>query len=327
MASHKQTLIKGFVVSLLERRLQSYNAGMRIAVFLLVCVMFLISANTITEIPFVGTASLIVPSISLYPAIPQQGDPLLIVVTNPSFLPLRRVVVEQIPLEYFSYHGASAALFGIDLSAATGTQRVSAVFENGEEVAREFSVKERARVTFPLGIPQKLGGNTQASQTQLVINLADENRKLENIKSEPTALWTQDFQAPLASTTVTDSYGYSRLTGDYAIPHKGVDFRAAKGTSVSAMNRGIVRIAESFRVYGNTVVLDHGLGVQTFYMHLSALRVKPGNIVSRGEVIGLSGDSGYAEFPHLHISARIGGVSIDPLVFLSFFSNAVSERN
>ena len=297
---------------------------MKILLVFIALAVFLLFPGISAEIPILEPALVIAPTISLYPKLLQQGDPLLIVVDNPSRLPPRRITAGTTSLEVFPFRNGYAALLGIDLNSATGTRRVVATLSGGREIAKEFTVAERMRVTLPLGIPQKLGGNTKASQAKLATTLADENKRLEDILSEKQALWTEDFLAPLASVTVTDSYGYSRLTGDYTIPHKGVDFRAEKDTPVLAMNRGLLRLAEQFVIYGNTVVLDHGLGVQTFYMHLSEVYVSPGETVERGQIIGLSGDSGYAEFPHLHISVRIGGVSIDPLVFLSLFQ--ASER-
>ena len=98
-----------------------------------------------------------------------------------------------------------------------------------------------------------------------------------------------------------------------------MDLRAVKGTKVAAMERGVVRLAKTFDVYGKTIVIDHGLGVMTFYMHLSKINVNQGQLVTRGQIIGLSGDTGYAESPHLHITVRINNISVDPIEFLDLF--------
>ena len=140
---------------------------------------------------------------------------------------------------------------------------------------------------------------------------------LASLKTGNKAFWTRPFRMPLSNPIVTDSYGYVRQTGAYSILHKGVDFRAVVGTPVLAMNRGVVRQVHTYRDYGKTVVIDHGLGVMTFYMHLSKVEVHEGELVLPGQVIALSGMSGYAESPHLHVSVRIGGVSVDPVAFLN----------
>ena len=85
------------------------------------------------------------------------------------------------------------------------------------------------------------------------------------------------------------------------------------------MNRGIVRLAKHFRDYGNTVIIDHGLGLMTFYMHLSKIQVNVGELVRQGHMIGLSGQTGYAAQPHLHLTVRINDVSIDPIKFMALF--------
>jgi murein DD-endopeptidase MepM/ murein hydrolase activator NlpD len=85
------------------------------------------------------------------------------------------------------------------------------------------------------------------------------------------------------------------------------------------MNRGVVRLSKKLNTYGNTVVVDHGLGLMTMYMHLSKREVVEGQLVLRGQEIGKSGQTGYAEMPHLHVSIRIAGISIDPMKFMDFF--------
>ena len=86
-----------------------------------------------------------------------------------------------------------------------------------------------------------------------------------------------------------------------------------------AMNRGVVRIARTGISYGKTIVVDHGLGLQTFYLHLSKIKVNVGELVLPGQIIGLSGQTGYTDAPHLHLSIRLNGVSIDPMKFMEFF--------
>jgi murein DD-endopeptidase MepM/ murein hydrolase activator NlpD len=115
---------------------------------------------------------------------------------------------------------------------------------------------------------------------------------------------------------LTDEYGYSRKTGAYTISHKGTDYRAKIGDDVMAISDGKVVLAEEFPTYGKSVVVDHGYGLQSLYMHLSEIRVRVGEDVVKGQVIASSGESGYAEFPHLHLSVRINGTSIDPYFFI-----------
>jgi murein DD-endopeptidase MepM/ murein hydrolase activator NlpD len=133
-------------------------------------------------------------------------------------------------------------------------------------------------------------------------------------------LWIEKFQWPLkGNNTLADPYGYTRVIANFTMPHKGADFEAPLGTPVYAMNKGIVRFASALRNYGNTVIIDHGLGVQTIYMHLSNITATLGQKVEKGEYIGDSGDTGYASNPHLHVTVRIWDISIDPIKFMELF--------
>ena len=153
----------------------------------------------------------------------------------------------------------------------------------------------------------------------LVSSLAVENASLLGLRTGAKAFWRDPFIFPLADPVVTDPFGYVRKTGQTSVTHKGADFHAPEGTPVIAVNRGVVRLVQETRDYGKTVVIDHGLGLMSMYMHLSKIYVSQGELVLRGQVIGLSGQTGYAESPHLHLTIRLGEISIDPVVFLGFF--------
>ncbi len=218
----------------------------------------------------------------------------------------------------FNYEGKTTALVPVDFNEKVLKHLVTVKFKN-KIATSTVILTPRKKIEKPLGIPEKLGGNTPAAATNLLNNLAAENYILNTVKTATTTLWTKPFQYPLTSIFITDPYGYDRQTVGDTIVHKGTDFRAQIGTPVTAMNRGIVRIARLFTVYGNTVIVDHGQGVQTLYMHMSKLNVKEGDIIEQGQVIGLSGDTGYADAAHLHISVKINVISIDPMTFMKFF--------
>ena len=113
---------------------------------------------------------------------------------------------------------------------------------------------------------------------------------------------------------------YFREAGPYWVGgyHQGIDLACAYGTPIKAASTGIVVMADDgwYKGYGTHVLVDHGGGVQTFYAHLSAVRVELGQKVERGQVIGLAGDTGAAVGPHLHFEVRIGGELADPLLYL-----------
>lgn len=269
--------------------------------------------------PYIALA-ITAPSISIQPDHIIQGDPIMITIEGIDTVKnIKSVTFNSEPLPVFMYDNKPRAFYGADLKKLPGHYLITSTLTDGTVLTKDINIEARAKIEAPLGIPEKLGGNTEKSQTKLVSTLADENQSLLNLYTGLHVFWKDKFHYPISTPTVTDSYGYTRTTGPYTIAHKGTDFRAPIGTPVLAMNRGVVRIATTYRNYGKTVVVDHGLGLMTFYMHLSKINVAKDNLVTPGQVIGLSGDTGYAEKPHLHVSVRIKDVSIDPVVFMGFF--------
>jgi len=96
-----------------------------------------------------------------------------------------------------------------------------------------------------------------------------------------------------------------------------LDFRAEIGTPVGAMNSGVVILAREMFYEGGFVVIDHGQGLSTLYMHLSEINVREGDSVEKRQIIGLSGGTGRATAPHLHVGVRWQGIYLDPAVLLT----------
>lgn len=273
------------------------------------------SAERFVSLPTPPTTE---PAISVSPEIVQQGEPVLVAVEGvPDVSSVAAISFDGTPLGIFLHDGTPSALVGIDLTLPSGLYPITATLSDGQTLEYELVVGKRVIVRSPLGIPAKLGGNTPEGEQRVITSLAKENAVLANVLSDTEAFWSGKFVLPISEpVVVTDTYGYTRLTGASTISHKGTDFRAAVGTPVVAMNSGVVRVAREFVVYGKTVVIDHGLGLQTLYMHLSEIDVKEGDTVATGERVGTSGKTGYAESPHLHLSVKIGGISIDPMKFI-----------
>ncbi len=260
------------------------------------------------------------PSITIYPATVQQGEPLLVSISNSEkSTEVKGITFDGTPLGLFSYKSKPSAFIGIDLAKKPGAYTLTATFADGSTLKKTITVLARAKIQAPLGIPEKLGGNTPQAASQLVTTMAKEGQTLLAVKSTPTQLWSGPFIFPVKNPIVTDAYGYTRDTVGYAITHKGTDFHAPEGTPVMAINSGIVRVVQKYEIYGNTVIVDHGDGLLSMYMHLSQAKVKVGDKVTTGDIIALSGETGYAESPHLHLTIRINNISIDPMKFFALF--------
>ena len=138
-------------------------------------------------------------------------------------------------------------------------------------------------------------------------------------------LWDEKFIYPLNSK-ITSPFGTKRIyNGMLKSYHSGTDFRAKNGTPILASNSGIVKIAQNRFYSGNSIVIDHGFGVYSCYFHLSAMNYKVGDFIKKGEVLGLSGDTGRVTGPHLHFSFRINGIQVDPLNAIEVLNKIKSE--
>jgi murein DD-endopeptidase MepM/ murein hydrolase activator NlpD len=229
-------------------------------------------------------------------------------------------------LHFMNYQNKPIAFYGTGINQTTGKTTVTVTMKNGTKLAASFTIGKRVSPTESLAVPADLGGNSTSSQEALVANLDAENAELADVYSNPdVTFWNAPFIWPVHAADVvggiviTDPFGYERDSGAEEIIHKGTDFKAPPGTPVYAINAGYVRVTKLFSVYGNTVIVDHGMGIQSFYMHLSKMVVTVGEPVKQGQLLGYSGETGYSEGPHLHLTIRVGGISIDPMVFLGFF--------
>jgi Peptidase family M23 len=117
----------------------------------------------------------------------------------------------------------------------------------------------------------------------------------------PDKLWTGAFRLPLPGIHTAKNFGRRRvLNGTPGSAHSGVDIPAVEGTPIHASQQGRVVLAENLYFAGNTVVIDHGLGVYTLYGHMKVIGVQAGETVAAGAVIGRVGATGRVTGPHLH---------------------------
>ena len=125
--------------------------------------------------------------------------------------------------------------------------------------------------------------------------------------------WKRNFILP-ASGQVSMYFGtIEKVNGKSHGRHRGCDIAVPIGTKVSAANDGTVVFAQKMTVYGGTMVVDHGQGIHTIYLHLSKFLAKVGQEVAKGEVIALSGNTGYSSGPHLHWAMSVHDLRVDPL--------------
>jgi len=205
---------------------------------------------------------------------------------------------------------------GVETEAGTYTLALEGVTAQGAP----FNAKELVRVgkaAYP-SIALRVPGQFTAPDPETVARIEQEHDFKSKVfeTRTPERMWSGNFAAPVATST-TDGFGTQRkFNGVVKSVHQGLDFHALTGTPVAAANSGKVLVARSLFYEGNCVVLDHGQGLLSLYMHLSELKVREGDQVTRGQVVGLSGGTGRATAPHLHMGVRWQGVYVDPAALL-----------
>ncbi|MGG1551104.1 M23 family metallopeptidase [Paenibacillus ferrarius] len=136
-------------------------------------------------------------------------------------------------------------------------------------------------------------------------------------KSEPTFLFEGPFVKPIEGI-LTTPYGYTRyVNGKFDSSHMALDLAAKQGTPIKATNDGIVVLADLLYLTGNSIYIDHGMGLFSQYAHLSELRVKAGDHVKQGDIIGLVGTTGFSTGPHLHFTFWAHNVQVNPDLFFN----------
>jgi len=124
--------------------------------------------------------------------------------------------------------------------------------------------------------------------------------------------WGGGFISP-TDTAISEKFGVKRIMNKKKTSvHLGIDMKGKSGAPVRAINSGRVVLREDLFYGGNTLIIDHGMGLLSVYMHLSGFNVESGAEVAKGDVIGFVGMTGRATGPHLHMSVKLQGVSINP---------------
>lgn len=165
---------------------------------------------------------------------------------------------------------------------------------------------------------QKFSVAASTTQGWTSKQLAEDREKTRQAreKTNPSPLWQGSFILPLEGRISSD-YGAVRVINNGApTRHSGIDIAAPEGTPLAAANSGFVRLAELLLAGGNTIIIDHGMDVCSAYLHLHEIRVEEGQWVSKGEIIGTVGKTGFATGPHLHWTVYVGHTPVSPYCFM-----------
>ncbi len=223
----------------------------------------------------------------------------------------------------FTFDATQKAWFGL---AGSGQETKPGMYpielQAETKLGQAITYKQGIRVLrqrYPKVTVLKVPGRyTAPDPEQLRLIARDKEIKSEAFKTLTAEReWKGPFQRPVTAE-ISDVFGVQRVfNGAVQSTHQGLDFRVPTGTPVAAINSGTVILAQSLYFEGNCVVIDHGQGLLTLYLHLSEMRVKEGERVVKGQQIGLSGGTGRATGPHLHLAVRWQGIYLNPAGLLA----------
>lgn len=167
--------------------------------------------------------------------------------------------------------------------------------------------------TDPLVIFNKVNGEMRQSNAATLMEIGK--------KSAPKPLWSGSFMAlpsgaVMAGFAEHRTYLYNNVKQEVEATHLGLDLASTARSPVPAANSGVVVFAGYLGIYGNLVVVDHGLGLQSLYSHLSEIGVSVGQQVARGDILGRTGTSGMAVGDHLHFGVLVSGLEVSPIEWL-----------
>jgi murein DD-endopeptidase MepM/ murein hydrolase activator NlpD len=216
-------------------------------------------------------------------------------------------------------------LLSVDLEKAPGDYELKLTGQtaSGERISCSVMVGVRKGqfATEKLQVEQQF---VEPSPEQ-VKRANEERQRLRDIfdRVTPERLWDGPFRIPLDGVRTGSNFGKRRiLNGNPGSPHSGVDLPGATGTPVHAAQRGRVALAEELFFSGNTVVVDHGLGIYTLYAHLSEIDVKAGDDLETGAVLGKVGATGRVTGPHLHWGLTVERARVNPLLLVKLLGSS-----
>jgi murein DD-endopeptidase MepM/ murein hydrolase activator NlpD len=249
----------------------------------------------------------------------RQGEVVVFTATTPQPADAMRVRAFDRDLATFRLDATRwQALLGIDIDTGPGSYEVS--FE-------ATSAGHTTTATTELHITPGVFGRRVLKVDDTFVNppepaiarIKREAAEIEKLwtQSEPRRLWDLGFVRPVPGRANGAFGSRSIFNGQPRQPHGGADFLSPAGTLIQAPNSGRIVLARDLYFTGNTVVIDHGLGVFSLLAHLSVMDVHQGELVTQGQVIGRVGATGRVTGPHLHWAVRMNGARVDPLALLA----------
>ncbi|MEA3506625.1 MAG: peptidoglycan DD-metalloendopeptidase family protein [Elusimicrobiota bacterium] len=206
---------------------------------------------------------------------------------------------------------------GFDRDAA-GSRKLEIIYKDGSREEKEITISQRdypiQRVT---GLPKNFMNPSEAELKKVRRSRKLFAKALRKAAATKKPYYKTGFVRPVKGGRISGKFGGQRiLNGVPGAPHNGLDISLPAGTTVYAMSDGIVELTGEFFYGGKIILLNHGQGLVSIYLHLDSIAVKPGRKVKKGQNIGEVGMTGRATGPHLHWGVQWKEKRIDPALLL-----------
>lgn len=257
-----------------------------------------------------------------FPGYRQPGGFYACLFAFPSDLPQERFIPKVLAVDRAGNERLTGIYFHV-LEKSFPRDRIELTDSFLEKVSSEF--KDRfPKAATPLEVFLKVNGEVRSADRKTLYQTG--------LKTSPTPLWSGDFMrlpnsAPRGTFSQLRSYLYKGAQVDQQY-HLGIDLASLAHAKVPAANSGKVAWADDLGIYGQCVIIDHGMGLQTLYGHLSRIGVKEGDQVNKGDIIGDTGDTGLAGGDHLHFGVVVSGQEVNPIEWWdpSWIKNNVTDK-
>ena len=239
-----------------------------------------------------------------------------------NYKPDTKVFFEEKRVAVFPYNNTWVAMAGIGLSTKPGDYEFSIKQANGLSSNSKITVAYKKYEEQHLTIKNKRKVNPNKDDSKRIAAESKRKKKAKTLFSETSP--KVDFIWPVTGR-ISSIFGLRRFFNEQERrPHGGLDIAAAEGTPIKATADGTVIDSGDFFFSGNMIFINHGQGIISLYAHLSAISVKPGDIIKQGDIIGKVGQTGRVTGPHLHFSILINQTAIDPVFMLPKDGNSIS---
>ena len=258
-----------------------------------------------------------IPAIEIFPDKILQGDACYIKIYNIPKASDASVIFHNnnISLHYDNSSKSYIGFIGISQNTEPGERNVQILFNSKTKINKKINIQNKDFQIQHLTLPK-----TKVDLSDKDLKRHNKERKIVTglfKNSKELKLYNSKFIKPI-DNKISTPFGVKRFMNKKPKnSHSGIDLKAKMNEQIKSINKGVVVFTGNHFFSGNSIYIDHGLGIVSMYFHLSEIKVKTGDEVEIGDVIGLVGSTGRSTGPHLHWGVRVNNIRVNPLSLIN----------